>query len=154
MCACGQQKLTKSTRCVVCAKKSTERIECPPVEELVRLVNESSYVSVAKMLGVSDVAIRKRIRREGLETPTKSVNRYTAEDYVCACGGPKSVEAKQCRECRFKSPAYVYPEDDVLVKMINESGSIIKTANRLGVAKSSIHKRLDRRNLRQFLKLV
>lgn len=97
LCACGQQKLTKSTRCVVCAKKSTERIEWPPVEELVRLVNESSYVSVAKMLGVSDVAIRKRIRREGLEAPTKSVNRYTAEDYVCACGGPKSVEAKQCR---------------------------------------------------------
>lgn len=153
LCACGQQKLTKSPQCVTCANKNVERIEWPSLEELVRLVSENSYTSVAKTLGVSDVAIRKRIRRAGVEAPTKFVNRYTPEDYLCACGESKKPESKQCQACYSKSKAYSYPEDDVLVQMINESGSIIKTANRLGVTKSSIHKRLDRRNLRQYLKL-
>lgn len=153
LCGCGQQKLAKSPQCTPCAKKASERIQWPPAEELVRLVSENSYTSVAKTLGVSDNAIRKHIKSSGVTIPTKLANRYTPEDYLCACGKAKTPEAKQCQECRFKETAYTYPEDDMLIQMINTNKSIIKTATQLGVTKSSIHKRLDRRKLKQYLQL-
>lgn len=60
-CDCGVK--SSGLRCKSCAGKAREstKIEWPPVEELLdRLVN-SNYTRLAKELGVSDNAIRKRI---------------------------------------------------------------------------------------------
>lgn len=52
-------------RCKSCAGKIREntKIDWPPVEELVKLVSETSYLAVGRKLGISDNAIRKRIKK-------------------------------------------------------------------------------------------
>lgn len=62
LCLCGKQKLSKSPRCESCYKKSLERTVWPDVEELKSMVAESSYSAVGRLLGVSDNAVRKRLR--------------------------------------------------------------------------------------------
>lgn len=52
-----------STRCKSCAKKLQQtKITWPPIKDLREMVENNSYLSVAKQLGVSDNAIRKRLR--------------------------------------------------------------------------------------------
>jgi len=50
-------------------RKYKEKTEWPPVEQLILMVEASSYVAVGKMLNVSDSAVRKRIKTRSLETP-------------------------------------------------------------------------------------
>jgi protein-arginine kinase activator protein McsA len=47
-------------------RKYKEKIEWPPVEQLITMVEASSYVAVAKKLNVSDNAVRKRIKTRSL----------------------------------------------------------------------------------------
>lgn len=61
-CECGAVKLKKSTRCEKCYKRSLERTVWPATDELVAMVEGSSFLAVASVLGVSDNAVRKRIR--------------------------------------------------------------------------------------------
>lgn len=53
-----------ATQCKSCYGKDREttKIEWPPVEELFKKVRETSYAAVARELGVSDNAVRKRIK--------------------------------------------------------------------------------------------
>jgi len=61
---CGVEITRDSTRCVSCNLPITSapKIEWPSVEELTKMVGETSYVAVGKKLGVSDSAVRKHIR--------------------------------------------------------------------------------------------
>jgi hypothetical protein len=54
----------KTLRCIKCANmhKSHSKIQWPTTKDLILMVEETSYVSVAKKLGVSDNAVRKRIK--------------------------------------------------------------------------------------------
>lgn len=61
-CKCGATKLVKSPQCEKCHKATLERIAWPSTDELVAMVEESSFVAVARVLGVSDNAVRKRIK--------------------------------------------------------------------------------------------
>jgi len=50
--------------CAKCYKKNQEtKIQWPSTDELIKMVNKSSYTKVAKDLGVSDNAVRKRIKK-------------------------------------------------------------------------------------------
>jgi hypothetical protein len=60
-CKCGQKISSKSKTCNNCRIRET-KINWPSVSELKSMVKKSSYVGVGKILGVSDNAIRKRIR--------------------------------------------------------------------------------------------
>lgn len=52
-----------ASRCKSCAaKRRPTRIDWPDHDELLRMVKESSYLETARRLGVSDNAIRKRLR--------------------------------------------------------------------------------------------
>jgi len=62
---CGCKISHRSTRCRICANRcfpNQTKIEWPPTSELVRMVKETSFVAVARKLGVSDNAVRKRIK--------------------------------------------------------------------------------------------
>jgi predicted RNA-binding Zn-ribbon protein involved in translation (DUF1610 family) len=61
---CGVEITRDSTRCVPCNLPITSapKIEWPSVEELTKMVGETSYLAVSRKLGVSDSAIRKHIR--------------------------------------------------------------------------------------------
>lgn len=65
---CGKEIAKVSNFCVKCVVKRRSyktKIEWPPAERLKKMVQEESFVSVAKRLGVSDNAIRKRIAKYG-----------------------------------------------------------------------------------------
>ena len=52
----------KATRCAPCQSKAREKIDWPDTKELIRMVENTSYSAVGRALGVSDVAVRKRIK--------------------------------------------------------------------------------------------
>ena len=62
-CTCGVQIYKKSKSCKSCAGKlcHPNKINWPTTEELKKMVKETNYSKVAKTLGVSDVAVKKRI---------------------------------------------------------------------------------------------
>lgn len=45
-----------------CFKKASEKIQWPPVSVLIKLIKNSNFTQVAKLLGVSDNAIRHRLK--------------------------------------------------------------------------------------------
>lgn len=67
---CGVPVFKGNIRCQTCANRENgkqrlgknTRIEWPSLEELKRMVAESSYLAVGRLLGVSDNAIRKHMR--------------------------------------------------------------------------------------------
>ena len=61
---CGIQISWKSTRCRKCAARKVNKckVNWPAYEELLKMVEESSYVAVAKQMGCSDVAVKKRLK--------------------------------------------------------------------------------------------
>jgi len=58
---CGQKITRVSTRCKRCVPKRY-KIKWPPLNELLKMIEESNYSVVARKLGVSDNAIRKHIK--------------------------------------------------------------------------------------------
>lgn len=62
--SCGTQTKGKGKICLRCASlRQKTKIDWPPTEDLISMVKTSSYVAVAKKLGVSDNAVRFRIKR-------------------------------------------------------------------------------------------
>lgn len=67
---CGASVSKGNTRCCRCANQETgrqrlgknTRTEWPPLGELKRMVAETSYLAVGRLLGVSDNAVRKHLR--------------------------------------------------------------------------------------------
>lgn len=59
---CGAKKFKTARRCKACFGRSRERIVWPAYEELIEMVAKTSKIAVAKKLGVSESAVRKRIK--------------------------------------------------------------------------------------------
>ena len=62
---CGCKVSSGSTRCVACniPFSSPFKAEWPSIEQLLSMVEQTSYVAVGKKLGVSDNAVRKHIKK-------------------------------------------------------------------------------------------
>lgn len=68
-CSCGAVIQRRSTACKSCSVKARNqppKAEWPPDAELLRRVRESSFLAVARALGVSDNAVRKHMRARHL----------------------------------------------------------------------------------------
>lgn len=61
---------SKALRCLSCAHKTFERISWPEISDLVESLSKLSFAELARQLGVSDNAIRKRLRRFGIDPKT------------------------------------------------------------------------------------
>lgn len=60
---CGKRVMShRQARCDKCFKKSQEKIIWPPSEVLVEMLKSSNYLALGRQLGVSDNAIRKRLK--------------------------------------------------------------------------------------------
>lgn len=72
LCSCGEVISPSAKQCTKCAHIKQQRIEWPPVDELlVRLRdNRESYTSVRKSLGVSDNSVRKYLRKNNINPKT------------------------------------------------------------------------------------
>lgn len=74
--SCGGKKLSTSVLCKKCTTRSMPvsfsqnhlpKIVWPPAEEIIELLKTENYVSLGKKYGVSDSAIRKYLKREGVD---------------------------------------------------------------------------------------
>jgi hypothetical protein len=61
-CVCGKRILLKSRTCVDCVPKK-HKINWPQIEDLINMVNKTSHRAVGNILGVSDNAVRKHIKK-------------------------------------------------------------------------------------------
>ena len=59
---CGATICWGAERCTTCACKRSEKIDWPSVDRLIEMITASNYSAVGRQLGVSDNAVRKRIR--------------------------------------------------------------------------------------------
>jgi len=70
VCLCGNTKSKKSKECLKCSHLrkvlANEKIQWPNNESLVQLVNDTSFWQAGKHLGVSDVAVKNRLKRFNL----------------------------------------------------------------------------------------
>lgn len=80
-CDCGTEIQSASTQCMSCYAKSQEVIEWPPIEVLIAMVAKSNYSAVGRELGVSDNAVRKRIKNHSNKTP-KHIHDSGIEEYT------------------------------------------------------------------------
>lgn len=62
-------EVTKPGRCRHCWAKAQERIKWPSDEDLHQMVVESNYSAVGRALGVSDSAVRKRLKKSMVGAP-------------------------------------------------------------------------------------
>ena len=63
LCDCGKSILKRSLMCKKCRSQKSEKINWPATAWLIDEVNKTNYTVLAKQLGVTDNAIRKRIRK-------------------------------------------------------------------------------------------
>ena len=61
MCSCGKSIHKETKQCVECLVRPT-KVDWPSTQELLDRVKATSYTQVGKELGVSDNAVRKRIK--------------------------------------------------------------------------------------------
>lgn len=60
---CGVKICRGATRCKNCAPlQRKNKITWPPISELIQLVEQLGYMGTARKLGITDNAVRKRIR--------------------------------------------------------------------------------------------
>ena len=66
-CECGAEIGRQSKKCKKCAaaQPRVTKVVWPPVEEVLRQVNLTGFSAYGRVLGVSDNAIRKHLRRNG-----------------------------------------------------------------------------------------
>lgn len=81
---CGAAIFPRSKRCFGCSSEALRgdfKINWPPVEEVLSMLEASSYVAVGKRLGVTDNAVRKFLKRSGVENiPRRKKNNEHQED--------------------------------------------------------------------------
>ena len=63
---CGSSISRNCKRCKKCYHKSIEKIVWPTDEEILKMVNETSFLATGRKIGVSDNAVRKRLKTRGL----------------------------------------------------------------------------------------
>ncbi len=58
-CECGMEILKNSSMCITCMGKKKRKTQRPPLDELIKEVEEFGYCATGRKYGVSDNAIRK-----------------------------------------------------------------------------------------------
>ena len=67
---CGQKLKSQSKRCMDCSNKKQQKIKWPSVNKLIEMLSESNFYALGKKLGVSDNAIRKHLKSNGVDYKT------------------------------------------------------------------------------------
>lgn len=64
---CGKETSTSNKYCSLrCAQLGNSKIEWPTDQHILQLVQKQGYRGAGRVLGVSDNAVRKRLKRQGL----------------------------------------------------------------------------------------
>lgn len=78
---CGVQISRQSKTCSACYYKTLQVTERPTREQLKELIRKTPFTTLGKQYGVSDNAIRKWCRAEGLPDKASQIKKYTDEEW-------------------------------------------------------------------------
>ena len=78
---CGKKITYQAKRCASCAQKAQQRCIRPSREELKELIRTKSFVEIGRRYSVSDNAIRKWCKKEGLPSKRRDINSYSDEEW-------------------------------------------------------------------------
>ena len=78
---CGCEISYGATRCEKCCQKKSRIVERPSREELKKLIRTNSFVNIGKMFNVTDNAIRKWCKAEGLPYRKTDIKKYTENEW-------------------------------------------------------------------------
>ena len=83
-CPCGNQitRYSSTGFCSKCVSEIQRVSERPSREELKILIRNNSFVSIGKQFGVSDNAIRKWCKAEGLPHRVTDIRKYSNEEWA------------------------------------------------------------------------
>jgi hypothetical protein len=91
---------SNNLRCFKCNQETNQVNYRPPYEQLLKEIEETSYVAVGKKYGVSDNAIRKWVKAYGNEPPRK----HKENSKKCPdCNTLISRKSTHCRVCNIKN---------------------------------------------------
>lgn len=118
ICECGNPKDAKAIQCRKCLL-SVIRDSYPPLEEIVSGVEKLGFTSYGQTIGKSDVAIRRYLRRNGIEAKRVKVISK------CHCGADvvkneKRTFLKTCLEHRVHP--FQYPPVEEIIEGIQKHG--------------------------------
>jgi hypothetical protein len=74
-CKCGSDILYSSNTCRACSKRN-KKIMWPNNNWIIEALNGSNFLALSKQLGVSDVAIRNHLKREGIDVKSIRTNSF------------------------------------------------------------------------------
>lgn len=74
---CGKVISNEAQRCSECASKNSRLVERPTRAELKNLIRNKPFTQIAKQFNVSDNAIRKWCKSEGLPTKKTEIKKYS-----------------------------------------------------------------------------
>lgn len=78
---CGKPISKQAIRCTECFKKQTYITDHPTREELKKMIWEETFVAIGAKYSVSDNAVRKWCKKEGLPTKRAQIKSYTLEEW-------------------------------------------------------------------------
>lgn len=78
---CGKQILKESFMCNRCKGLQQRRVSRPSREELKTLIRNNPFVQIGEQFGVSDNAIRKWCKAEGLPTKVSDIKKIPNEEW-------------------------------------------------------------------------
>lgn len=78
---CGKIILGSSTYCIKCAQLKARTIKRPNRDELKKMIRTENFTSIGKKYNVSDNAIRKWCKSEGLPSTKKVINSYSDDEW-------------------------------------------------------------------------
>ena len=79
---CGVEISSSATKCVKCSGKEQRKCTRPNRELLKSLIRNKSFVDIGKEYGVSDNAVRKWCKAEGLPSTKSIIKKYTDEEWL------------------------------------------------------------------------
>lgn len=78
---CGQEITYGAKYCLICSAKHQQTVERPIREELKKLIREKSFCEIGRIYGVTDNAIRKWCKAEGLPSKKADINAIPDEGW-------------------------------------------------------------------------
>ena len=84
-CSCGEIITQNATHCVFCNGKTRQKIDWPSVEILREEVWKYSRLEFAKILGISDNALKKYCQKNNIPLPNRAYSAFLSRGNIKEC---------------------------------------------------------------------
>lgn len=143
ICECGKYISSKSKTCMSCWSRKP-KIDWPLNERLQEMVWESPLTDLAKILGVTDNAIKKHCQKSKIILPPQNYwTNFNLQNFEICKELKDRAEQQGFRENKSKAN---YPTDDILQEEVWKK-SLTQIGKDFGVTRKAVFEQMRKRNL-------